>query len=237
MTTEGPNSGKREASPKAESDTRGLLPAMIEAGGRVITAILGRKTSSGDDAATGTAKRHTARNVGVGLLVTILGGLVILAIQTYVGRQPIYRQDRTEHCGPERFAQGTGPVCGTVFNARRDRVCGVELYNLGQGPECGVDKDPKHWVALTSIDYPGSGHKTNYCRDRGYAGHNGRKPNGHCYPYHKCRNEAYGVDRHLLCRRESFGVERYESCRDESFGVEAWKQCRHEAHGIERYRY
>ena len=181
-------------------------------------------------------QKHTLRNMSIAILVAVIGGLAVYGIQKFIDREPVYKYAESEHCGVQSYKRGTGEVCGVVYNSKREPACGVELYNLGQGKECGIDKDPNHWVALKTLGYR-SGNKTNYCLDHGYGGHNGLKPNGHCYPYFKCRNRNFGVETYRLCARKEFGFSHYEQCRHESFGVDKYQSCRHESHGIEHYEY
>ena len=183
-----------------------------------------------------SGEKHTLRNISIAILVTVIGGLAVYGVQKILDREPIYKLAESENCGVLSYNLDSGEVCGVVYNSKRDPLCGVELYNLGQDKECGVDKDPNHWVPLKTLGYR-SGHKTNYCLDHGYGGHNGRKPNGHCYPYFKCRHKNFGVETYQLCAKSEFGISHYNQCHHESFGVAKFKSCRHEAHGIERYKY
>ena len=104
-------------------------------------------------------------------------------------RTPVYIEKRSSACQILEYNTGTGPECGANYRNRRDAVCGVDLFRMGESDACGEAT----LIPIKSLGYS-RGHKSNFCRARGYQGHDGRGPNGHCLDFPECRHSSFGVE-------------------------------------------
>lgn len=162
------------------------------------------------------------------------------SVQNKVCENPVYRE-------------GTGAVCGAVYNERAGEPCGVNSYNQQQGSQCGPERynskaefpcDVKKYNLGRSKSVCGSTEKTLTQPDGGCAACGGALQSipgvirqVHCEEWRQAGNPACRLyyEQANECEDSSFGVASYETCENASFGVRSWKTCRHPDFGIESY--